>query len=134
MNKPESFKKELQEPDPALLAGLQDLLRHDAAATGRSDAHQAWAWTRLQARLQEVQMRPRGWPALSRWFFPAAGLTLAGLAAVVFIWRDSTSLSRVQTLSPSLYASTFYSREAGADVIWVTGYNYERGDSTGATP
>jgi|GEM_PF-5031045 len=125
----EDFTRELEGEDEGKtsgsgLAGLRDLLRKGLSPEP-SGQEQAWAWTRLQARLATPELIPGSflWMRLAGWG------AMAGLALVVG-WATLGHPKDRLTVQvdpfheePSLYAVAFHSSEAHADVVWVGGYS-----------
>jgi anti-sigma-K factor RskA len=87
------------------------------------------AWSALRDRLhQQKQVRPQ-----SRWrwlYYPTwRGLTVASAAVALafipfaesFIGGQSISLATADSQSPGIYATSFYSRSAQAQVVWLNG-------------
>lgn len=157
MKNSEMFEKELEELDrmperQAELARLRDQLRKVAAQDGASGQEQAWAWTRLQARLREErEAEAAGWLPYFKWAALGAiglfmvslfvrfqtdppGLAVASLSEPALAQPAALSapvpsieerrLPTVAMANPDVHAVSFHSSEAAADVIWATGYTY----------
>ena len=140
----ESFEQELQKldaspatnktskveaADATTLAVLRSELQSISASVERSDAHQAWAWTRLQARLREKEKTsPSHAPLLLKWLVPGAiTLLVAG-----FWFFNNDGASELTPLDSGIYASSFHLPGSRADVLWIVGYESE--SATGNMP
>lgn len=117
-------QKNASSPEVQELQELRDQLRLLGQEEERSDQHQQWAWTRLQAELKDQESRKTfiwDW----KW-----GVSFAALGLLTFLLLTSAPSSIesetpiVNSSKPTIYTSSFHSPEAKADVIWVEGYRY----------
>jgi hypothetical protein len=100
---------------------LKQLLREDNARLwARARMAQLAAWRRLQERLGGAAP---GMDLSWRWVSWAG--VLAVIVATVFylapLRESQLSLTRAEAHAPGLYAATFYSDTARADVVWISG-------------
>lgn len=105
----------------ALKVSLQKISEENAP----SDQEQRWAWTRLDARL----ITPTRQSGSFTWIRAAGWGVLASLALCVSVafYNFNNPLGFAPTITssdPDLSAVYFYSKDASADVIWVSGYDY----------
>jgi len=83
------------------------------------------AWTALRDQLYQARQARSGWSWL---YYPTwRGLTVAVLVlalipfAASFIGLQPISLATADSQSPGIYATSFYSRSAQAQVVWLNG-------------
>jgi hypothetical protein len=115
----DAMEQELQSEDTAR---LERALKESRALQDRSEAHESWAWTRLQVSLKEESASPH----THFWRWAAIG-SAAVLAVLVFLNTSDTAQSTfpvAESQNPRVWASGFHFPEAQADVIWATGYDY----------
>lgn len=96
------------------------------------------AWNRLQRALYET---PEAEPEPSTWFNGASLTTFGAVAAIVvalavaqLLPATYSNLSYAEAQQPDLYTSTFYSSQAQADVVWITGMDAADSAETSDTP
>ena|ERR1700691_2722038 len=83
------------------------------------------AWSALRDRLYQAKPARSGWSWL---YYPTwRGLAVAAVALVLipivgdFIVGRPISLATADSQSPGIYATSFYSRSAQAQVVWLNG-------------
>ncbi len=85
------------------------------------------AWSALRDRLYPASQSRSGWNWL---YYPTwRGLAVAAAAvALILVMGDfilgrlePVSLATADSQSPGIYATAFYSRSAGAQVVWLSG-------------
>ena len=85
------------------------------------------AWAALREELFQSRKKRSGWSWL---YYPTwRGAALAGVALLLaFVAGDvylanlsPRSLATANSQSPGIYATSFYSRSAGAQVVWLNG-------------
>lgn len=102
------------------VARLGEALRDCCCRQQRTEQHECWAWTRLQATLRDSPSNRAGF-----WTWALAGAATAALALAVLVPGDGTDQSPVaQSQSTRIWAGGYHMHEARADVIWATGYDY----------
>lgn len=99
------------------------LLEADAIEQERLRLRQPHAWARLQARLEGGNASPAG-RAFLNWKWASAGVL--GAFAAMFLTLGalagpSTKVNLMHVNQPKVWATPFYSSEADADVIWLSG-------------
>ncbi len=129
----DEFEKMLKETDriptptpeqreSALLRLRQDLQAAVDEDSLRSDFHQATAWTRLEARMEEPSPSMSFGRLLS---YLATAATAVVVTVVLMAGGDAgEGLPQISGSQPGIYATPFYSEDAEADVIWAEGYQY----------
>ncbi|MEM1058911.1 MAG: hypothetical protein AAGK14_06660 [Verrucomicrobiota bacterium] len=95
----------------------------DAIEIERLRLRQPHAWSQLQERLEGAGPA-LGWLDYASWKWAGAGLLSAAAAMVLVLAVFSNPATRVDLQSvnqPKVWATPFYSSEADADVIWLSG-------------
>lgn len=115
-----------------LLGSVQE----EALSTAAS--RQMRAWGRLQSTIWGEVSHPvesphhGAWSSMLLTVGAVAAIAVAvGLAAVLPA-INGVGQSYARAHQPDIYASTFYSSQAEADVVWITGL--QSADETGVTP
>lgn len=104
------------------LARLHQALYSARAVDRRSEQHECWAWTRLQACLQQDRSSAS---SLAFWRWAAIGSLALLVAALFLISRpDPSNIPVVETQNPKVWVGGFHFAEVNADVIWASGYDY----------
>jgi anti-sigma-K factor RskA len=83
------------------------------------------AWSTLSERLHRAKPARSGWS----WLYSPAwrGLAVAAMALALipfagsYIGGEPISLATADSQSPGIYATSFYSRSAQAQVVWLNG-------------
>jgi anti-sigma-K factor RskA len=119
--KREEMEQELRSEDTVRLGHA---LKECCCRETRTEQHECWAWTRLQACKREAA------PSSSLFFWRSAAVgSAAVLLAMVIVssWQKRLDMPAVPVAvsqNPHVWASGFHFPEAKADVIWATGYDY----------
>jgi negative regulator of sigma E activity len=101
-------------------------------------SRQMRAWNRLQFALYET---PEAKPERSLFAWTggwvltcgAVAAIIVALAVIQLLPTNYSNLSYAQAQQPDLYTSTFYSSQAQADVVWITGLDAADADEMGGT-
>jgi hypothetical protein len=109
--------------DERVLEQLGRDLRACPCRPERTEQHQEWAWTRLERELAATKPAP-SYFAMAGWSSSlACALILAGALWMEYHpGSDADPMPTVTALDTHLSATPL--RVDGADVIWVTGYDY----------
>ena len=111
-----------EQSESALLRLREDLKEATDVRHDRSDFHQSAAWTRLEARMDDVKP---GLPLGRILSYAATAATAVVVTMVLMSNGDSgQGLPEISKSKPGIYATPFYSEDAEADVIWAEGYQY----------
>ena len=100
------------------------LVEADSIEVERLRMRQPHAWRQLQDRIEHGAAAPSfdgllGWKWAS---MSAMGAVVAMfLVMAVFSFDSSSRIELMHVNKPSVYASEFYSPQANADVIWLSG-------------
>jgi len=101
------------------------LLEADAIEIERLRLRQPHAWSQLQERLAGgVPAAETGWYNYASWKWAGAGMLGAACAMFLVVAAFSSPAPRVDLQfvnQPKVWATPFYSSEADADVIWLSG-------------
>jgi hypothetical protein len=82
------------------------------------------AWDSLKGRLDQSHRSRWNWLYLPSWQGAAVAVAVLVLIPIVgdlFRVTEAHGLSTADSKSPGIYATAFYSRSAGAQVVWLNG-------------
>jgi len=111
-----------EQSESALLRLRADLKEAVDVCHDRSDFHQSAAWTRLEARMDDVSPGMPLGRMLS--YFATAAAAVVVTVVLMSTGNSGQGLPEISKSHPGIYATPFYSEDAEADVIWAEGYEY----------
>lgn len=117
------------------IKNLLGSVQEEALATAAS--RQMRAWSRLQDALwgevsYSTSSAHGSWTSLLLTYGAVAAIAVAVGLAAFLPTINSSGQQYAHAHQPDIYASTFYSAQAQADVVWITGL--QSADETETTP